>query len=124
MIIRTGKHATTTKEIVLHQNRYKITADVKNFEYRIGVPISFTLTLTYHDDTPVMITESNRDILIGQKYKDGSTLKYWRYQLNTAGSTEVKLIGETVGFDVMVRNDNFIWLHVVLLVFVIVAGKI
>lgn len=80
---------------------------MKNYEYRVGVPIRFTVTLTYHDDTPVMITESNRDILIGQKYNDGSTLKFWRLKLNTAGTTEVKLIGDTNGFDVIVRNDNF-----------------
>lgn len=80
---------------------------MKNYEYRIGMPIRFKVTLTYHDDTPVMITESNRDILIGQKNNNGSALKYWRYQLNTAGSTEVKLIGETEGFDVIVKNDNF-----------------
>lgn len=97
---------------------------MKNYEYRVGVPIRFTVTLTYHDDTPVMISESNREILIGQKYTDGSTLSYWRYQLNAAGTTEVKLIGETKGFDVIVRNDNFISLDVFSMTFVIFAGQI
>lgn len=71
-----------------------------------------------------MITDSNNEILIGQKYHVGSQLKYWRYQLNANGTAKVKLFGEANDFDVIVRNDNFIPFHVVLIVFAFAVGEI
>lgn len=79
---------------------------MKNFEYRIGVPIRFYVALTYHDDTPVLMTDSNRDILIGQKHNGGSNLVYSRYQLNANGTVKVEIIGDGKAFEVIVRNDQ------------------
>lgn len=53
-----------------------------------------------------MLTEPNRDILVGQKLNDGSGLKYTRYQLDADGTTKVKLIGDASGFEAIVRNQN------------------
>lgn len=77
---------------------------MKTFTYRVGVPIRLSVSLKYFDDTPFMITESNRDILIGQKYTDDSKLKYTRYELDANGMVSVTMYGESYSFDVIVSD--------------------
>lgn len=122
--------AETKKQISLYENRYKISTDVKDFQYRVGHPIKFRIAVTHFDDTPILALKTGTEILVG-KYEEKRSLQqthqfntqirfpyvlttipprhvttkqltYEKYYLNENGTVNINLASNEKGFNVYV----------------------
>lgn len=60
----TGRNHTAAKGISVHYTRYKIRANDLEPQYQSGLPVSVLISVTYHDDKPVKVTDATKQIVL------------------------------------------------------------
>lgn len=83
-----GRNQSATKDITIHQLRYKIKALDLDPQFQCGIPVRVMVAVTYQDDKPVHVNYVvNRDIVIS-KIPNNKNLSetYTKHELSNNGT--------------------------------------
>lgn len=61
-----GRNQSASKDITIHQLRYKIRAVDLEPQFQSGIPVKVMLAVTYQDDKPVRVNDANKEIVISK----------------------------------------------------------
>lgn len=86
------RNQTASKDIAIHQLRYKIKVIDLESQFQMGIPIQSTIAVTYQDDKPVVVNDATKIIVIS-KVPNNKNLSetYIKYELTANGTTEIRL---------------------------------
>ncbi|XP_037051859.1 CD109 antigen-like [Bradysia coprophila] len=105
----TGRNHSASKRITIHQSRYKITtADVKR-TFVPGEPISFSLVVALHDNSPVLINEMTKSITVAsvnnRRFSKSQRIIEYSFELDSNGTAEITIptLANDTGFYLQIR---------------------
>lgn len=84
---RLGRNQSASKDITIHQLRYKIRAVDLDPQFQSGIPVKVMLAVTYQDDKPIQVNDANKEIVIW-KIPNNKNLNqtYTKYELANNGT--------------------------------------
>ncbi|XP_031631360.1 CD109 antigen-like [Contarinia nasturtii] len=106
----TGLNQSTSKIITLHQTRYKIEALDLRHEFTPGTPIKFSIRVSHHDNSPILLNEATKTIKIQKNPWFYVTISnpptYYTFELNqstTAVNIEIPTLSNGMSFGLKVK---------------------
>lgn len=90
--ISVGRSQNASKDITIHQLRYKIRALDLDSQFQTGIPIKVMVSVTYQNDKPVNVNDANKEIFIS-KIPNNKNLSetYTKHELTNNGSVLVSI---------------------------------
>lgn len=106
--IPSGRSQNASKDITIHQLRYKIRAIDLDPQFQTGIPIKVMVSVTYQNDKPVKVNDANKEIVIS-KIPNNKNLSetYTKHKLTNNGTALVSIPTSKIdesGFVLQVRN--------------------
>lgn len=82
-----GRNQSASKDITIHQLRYKMRTVDLDPQFQSGIPVKVMLAVTYQDDKPVRVNDANKEIVI-LKIPNNKNLSetYTKYELANNGT--------------------------------------
>ncbi|XP_031621506.1 CD109 antigen-like [Contarinia nasturtii] len=96
----TGRNQSATKTITIHQSRYKITPTGLSHKFIPGLPFTFSIEVTHHDNSPVLLTEKTKLLTIEQKNENRTC---YDFVLGPKGTVDITLQTNNDSFDLKVK---------------------
>lgn len=90
----TGQNQTTSKSIYIHPTRYRFDAKDLSHQYSPGIPLTFQITVSHHDDSPVLLNDETKWITIGKiinRHHDSENVTYYKFELNANGTADIRI---------------------------------
>lgn len=90
--ISAGRSQNASKDITIHQLRYKIRALDLDPQFQTGIPIKVMVSVTYQNDKPVNVNDANKEIVIS-KIPNSKNLSetYTKHELTNNGTALVSI---------------------------------
>lgn len=105
----TGRNQSTSKSIYIFPTRYRF--EPKDFSngFTSGIPMTFQITVSHHDDSPVLLNDKTKWITIGKissRYHDSENVTYYKFELNANGTADIRIptFFKDSGFYLQVRE--------------------
>lgn len=90
-----GRNQTASKEITVHCKRYKVEKKFEFNSFQPGSPITFPASIKRQDDSPIVLDEETKVVMVGKIIKCNSTenvkIVYLKFELNSNGSFQVNI---------------------------------
>lgn len=114
--ISVGRSQNASKDITIHQLRYKIRALDLEPQFQTGIPVKVTVSVTYQNDKPVNVNDANKEIVIS-KIPNNKNLSetYTKHQLTKNATVLVSIPTSKTdesGFVLQVRIPILYNIHV------------
>lgn len=87
-----GRNQSASKDITIHQLRYKIRAVDLDPQFQTGIPVKVTVAVTYQNDKPVKVNDANKEIVIFKQPNNKNLSEtYWKHELANNGTVLVSI---------------------------------
>ncbi|XP_055324613.1 thioester-containing protein 1 allele S1-like [Sitodiplosis mosellana] len=104
----TGRNQTASKTITIHKNRYKFNTMGLSRVFTPGLPVTFSLGVSHHDNSPVLLNEETKWIQIGKianRHRTDEDGVYYKFELNKNGTADIRVptMRNETHFDLQVK---------------------
>lgn len=90
----TGRNQSTSKSISIFRTRYKFESKDLSDQFTPGIPMTFQVTVSHHDDSPVLLNDETKWITVGKvfnRYRDNVNVTYFKFELNANGTADIRI---------------------------------
>ncbi|XP_031634654.1 CD109 antigen-like, partial [Contarinia nasturtii] len=90
----TGRNQSASKIITLHKTRYKVEASDLTHEFSPGLPLTFSISVKHHDNSPVLLNEETKWITIGKvfdRFNSDERVTYYKFELNENANANIRI---------------------------------
>lgn len=90
----TGQNQSTSKSIYIFPTRYRFEPKDLPTQFTPGIPMTFQVTVSRHDDSPVLLNDETKWITIGKmidRYQDNENVTYYKFELNANGTADIRI---------------------------------
>lgn len=90
----TGRNQSTSKTITVHEYRYKFDSQGLKHEFSPGLPITFSVSVKHQDNSPVLVNEETKSIMVGKilnQYQLNEQVIYYKFELNANGTANIRI---------------------------------
>lgn len=90
----TGRNQSTSKSITIHQTRYTFKPIDLSNEFSPGLPVTFSISVSHHDNSPVLLNEENKSIIVGKildRYGNNERVTYYKFDLEANATAKIRI---------------------------------
>lgn len=90
----TNRNQSATKSITIHKTRYQVNTLELSHEFSPGLPLTFKLSVSHHDNSPVLLTEETNTIVVGKiidRYNNNERVTYYKFDVGANGTADIRI---------------------------------